>query len=199
MRSIRRNVFETNSSSCHCLTVLKPKVYGELKDQKAVVHNKYHDAWENCDISVTYRSIDLIYISELHSIFLEELENELNDNNDVRKQLSMLDAFWSGLSDIFMEEIQKEDIFRKLVFFDNENPGFEVDVQQTPEGVDLYPTNIRDKSPMWIMAWVFRDLCFTLGLDYISFSKDFEDSDISIDDFELDENNCYSREHDISC
>lgn len=41
MRTIRRNVFETNSSSVHCVTILSDKEYQNIKNGKAVLD--YHD------------------------------------------------------------------------------------------------------------------------------------------------------------
>ena len=37
MRTIRRNVFETNSSSVHCVTILSDKEYQNIKNGKAVL------------------------------------------------------------------------------------------------------------------------------------------------------------------
>lgn len=37
MRTIRRNVFETNSSSVHCVTILSDKEYNNIKNGKAVI------------------------------------------------------------------------------------------------------------------------------------------------------------------
>ncbi len=41
MKTIRRNVFETNSSSVHCVTILSDKEYQNIKTGKAVLD--YHD------------------------------------------------------------------------------------------------------------------------------------------------------------
>jgi len=41
MRTVRRNVFETNSSSVHCVTILSDKEYQNIKNGKAVLD--YHD------------------------------------------------------------------------------------------------------------------------------------------------------------
>ena len=41
MKTIRRNVFETNSSSVHCVTILSDKEYQNIKNGKAVLD--YHD------------------------------------------------------------------------------------------------------------------------------------------------------------
>ncbi len=37
MKTIRRNVFETNSSSVHCVTILSDKEYNNIKNGKAVI------------------------------------------------------------------------------------------------------------------------------------------------------------------
>lgn len=41
MKTVRRNVFETNSSSVHCVTILSDKEYQNIKNGKAVLD--YHD------------------------------------------------------------------------------------------------------------------------------------------------------------
>lgn len=41
MKTVRRNVFETNSSSVHCVTILSDKEYQNIKNCKAVLD--YHD------------------------------------------------------------------------------------------------------------------------------------------------------------
>lgn len=41
MRTVRRNVFETNSSSVHCVTIISDKEYQNIKNGKAVLD--YHD------------------------------------------------------------------------------------------------------------------------------------------------------------
>ena len=41
MKTIRRNVFETNSSSVHCVTILSDKEYQNIENGKAVLD--YHD------------------------------------------------------------------------------------------------------------------------------------------------------------
>ena len=48
MKTIRKNTFETNSSSCHCVTIMKPSAYDAVnfaftmtelsKDQNDVLH-----------------------------------------------------------------------------------------------------------------------------------------------------------------
>ena len=37
MKTIRRNTFETNSSSAHCVTILSDKEYQNIKNGKAVI------------------------------------------------------------------------------------------------------------------------------------------------------------------
>ena len=37
MKTIRRNTFETNSSSVHCVTILSDKEYQNIKNGKAVL------------------------------------------------------------------------------------------------------------------------------------------------------------------
>ena len=38
MRTVRKKVFETNSSCCHCLTTISKENYDKLKDDNLIIH-----------------------------------------------------------------------------------------------------------------------------------------------------------------
>ena len=200
MKTIRKNVFETNSSSCHCVTIMKTEVYEAIKDQRAVAHHVYDEACEYEDISVKIRPLDLINIKDLHEEFL----SEMYECPYLERYKQTTDECWEGLWDAFMQLIPDLDFFKKLVFFTEDKHTFDI--------IDLYDGTIakavteksneeswlRNHSPEWFIAWIFRAICSDIHLYFTAFNKEFEDENVSIDDFE----NCgsyYRAEHDISC
>ena len=90
--------------------------------------------------------------------------------------------------------------FKKLVFFEEKKPTFKLsDVfNKTIIRVESEDNYNKTHSPEWFMAWLFRAICWDIGLNFLSFNLDFEDENLSIEDFEK-EGGVYKAEHDISC
>ncbi len=196
MKTIRRNTFETNSSSCHCVTIMKPSVYDAIKEQKSVVHNVYNNVEEYCETSAVIHNYDLIPINELHEEFLLEYPKCAN----IEHFKDNMESYFEGMWEAFESLIQDVNFFKKLIFFEEKKPTFKLSevyngaITRVESEDDYNKTH----SPEWIMAWIFRAICWDSNINFLSFNLDFEDENVSISDFE----NCgsyYRAEHDISC
>ena len=196
MKTIRRNTFETNSSSCHCVTVMRPSVYEAIKEQKSVIHNVFHNVDEYSETSAIVRNYDLISIDELHEEFL--LEYPKCPNIEYFKD--NMESYFTGLWEAFESLIQDVNFFKNLLFFEEKKPTFKLS--------EIYDGSITrvetddqfnvTHTPEWIMTWIFRAICMDSNINFLSFNRDFEDENLSIEDFEK-EDGVYRAEHDISC
>lgn len=74
MRTIRNNVFETNSSSIHCVTILSDKEYQDVKDGKAVISG---DSYFKITLGTIKEYIEDEISSSKHSIenYHERMKN----------------------------------------------------------------------------------------------------------------------------
>lgn len=197
MKTIRRNTFETNSSSCHCVTLMAPSVYEAVKEQKSVIHNVYNHVEEYSETSAYIHKYDLIPINELHEEFL--LEYPKCSNIEYFKD--NMESYFEGMWEAFESLIQDVNFFKKLIFFEEKKPTFKLsDVYDGPiirVDSDEDQFNVTH-TPEWIMAWIFRAICWDSNINFLSFNLDFEDENLSIEDFEK-EDGVYRAEHDISC
>ena len=197
MKTIRFGTFETNSSSCHCVTVMRPSIYEAVKEQKSVVHNVYDHAEEHSEISTTIHSYDLIPINELHKEFLLEYPKCAN----IEYFKDNMESYFEGMWEAFESLIQDVDFFKKLIFFEEKKPTFKLSevysgsITRVDLDDDLFNVT---HSLEWIMAWIFRAICRDSNINFLSFNLDFEDENLSIDDFEK-EDGVYRAEHDIIC
>lgn len=197
MKTIRRNTFETNSSSCHCVTIMKPSVYEAVKEQNSVVHNVFNHVEEYSETSATIHGYDLIPINELHEEFLLEYPKCAN----IEYFKDNMESYFEGMWEAFESLIQDVDFFKKLIFFEEKKPTFKLSevydgkiTRVDSEEDDFNKTH----TPEWIMAWIFRAICCDSNINFLSFNLDFEDENLSIEDFEK-EDGVYKAEHDISC
>lgn len=196
MKTIRRNTFETNSSSCHCVTLMAPSVYEAVKEHKSVIHNVYNHIEEYSETFAYIHKYDLIPIDELHEEFLLEYPKCAN----IEYFKNNMESYFEGMWEAFESLIQDVNFFKKLIFFEEKKPTFKLS-----EVYDGSITKIeseddfnKNHSPEWIMAWIFRAICWDSNINFLSFNLDFEDENLSIEDFEK-ENVVYRAEHDISC
>lgn len=196
MKTIRFGTFETNSSSCHCVTIMKPSAYDAVKEQKAVVHNVYNSAEEYNTISVTIRSYDVIPINELYEEFLLEYSKCAN----LEYFKDEIDSYFEGMWDAFEYLIQDITFFKKLIFFEEKKPTFKLSevYNGTIIRVESEDNYNKTHSPEWFMAWLFRAICRDSNINFLSFNLDFEAENLSIDNFKK-EDGVYKAEHDISC
>lgn len=196
MKTIRFGTFETNSSSCHCVTIMKPSAYDAVKEQKAVVHNVYNSAEEYNTISVTIRSYDVIPINELYEEFLLEYPKCAN----LEYFKDEIDSYFEGMWDAFEYLIQDITFFKKLIFFEEKKPTFKLSevYNGTIIRVESEDNYNKTHSPEWFMAWLFRAICRGSNINFLSFNLDFEVENLSIDNFKK-EDGVYKAEHDISC
>lgn len=196
MKTIRFGTFETNSSSCHCVTIMKPSAYDAVKEQKAVVHNVYNSAEEYNTISVTIRSYDVIPINELYEEFLLEYPKCAN----LEYFKDEIDSYFEGMWDAFEYLIQDITFFKKLIFFEEKKPTFKLSevYNGTIIRVESEDNYNKTHSPEWFMAWLFRAICRDSNINFLSFNLDFEVENLSIDNFKK-EDGVYKVEHDISC
>jgi len=196
MKTIRRNTFETNSSSCHCVTLMAPSVYEAVKEQKSVIHNIYHHIEEYSETSAYIHKYDLIPINDLHEEFL--LEYPKCANIDYFKY--NMESYFEGMWEAFESLIQDVDFFKKLIFFEEKKPTFKLSEVYggTITRVESEDDYNKTHTPEWIMTWIFRAICCDSNINFLSFNLDFEDENLSIEDFEK-ENGVYKAEHDISC
>lgn len=196
MKTIRKNTFETNSSSCHCVTIMKPSVYEAIKEQRSVVHNVFNHVEEYSETSATIHNYDLIPIDELHEEFLLEYPKCAN----IEYFKNNMESYFEGMWEAFESLIQDVDFFKKLIFFEEKKPTFKLSEVYGGTIIRVESEDDYNKihSPEWIMAWIFRAICLDSNMNFLSFNLDFEDENISIEDFEK-ENGVYRAEHDISC
>lgn len=196
MKTIRLGAFETNSSSCHCVTIMKPSAYEAIKEQKSVVHNIYNDAEEHSETSVIIHNYDLIPISELHKEFLLEYHKCAN----IKYFKDNMESYFEGMWEAFESLIQDVNFFKKLIFFEEKKPTFKLSEAYSGKLIRVESEDDYNKThtPEWIMAWIFRAICYDSNINFLSFNLDFEAENLSIEDFEKD-GGVYKAEHDISC
>lgn len=196
MKTIRLGTFETNSSSCHCITIMKPSVYEAIKEQKSVVHNVYDNAEEYGEISATIHSYDLIPINELHEEFLLEYPK----CTYIEHFKDKMESYFEGMWEVFESLIQDVNFFKKLIFFEEKKPTFKLSEVYSGELIRVESEDGYNKihTPEWIMAWIFRAICHDSNINFLSFNLEFEAENLSIDDFEK-EDGVYKAEHEISC
>lgn len=200
MKTIRNCVFETNSSSCHCVTIMKPSVYEPLKNKEVVLHNVYNEACEYEDISVTVRPYDMINIKDLHEEFLFEFYK----SHELENWEKVADSYYNGIWDAFNQFIHDIEFFKKLIFFEEANPTFKFSeiydgiIAKAPCQDEMTESWLRKHTPEWIMAWLFRGWCSMLNINFVSYNRDFEDENLSIGDFEKD-GDYYKADHNITC
>ena len=175
---------------------MKPSAYDAVKEQKSVVHNVYNSAEEYNTISVTIHSYDVIPINELYEEFLLEYPKCAN----LEYFKDEIDSYFEGMWDAFEYLIQDITFFKKLIFFEEKKPTFKLSevYNGTIIRVESEDNYNKTHSPEWFIAWLFRTICWDIGLNFLSFNLDFEDENLSIEDFEK-EDGVYKAEHDISC
>lgn len=197
MKTVRLGTFETNSSSCHCVTIMKPSVYEAVKEQKSVMHNVFNHVEEYGETSAIIHNYNLIPINELHEEFLLEYPKCANlgyfkDN---------MESYFKGMWEAFESLIQDVNFFKKLIFFEEKKPTFKLSEIYDGEitRVDSEEDDFnKTHTPEWIMAWIFRSICYDSNINFLSFNLDFEDENLSIEDFEK-EDGVYKAEHNINC
>ena len=196
MKTVRFGTFETNSSSCHCVTIMKPSVYEAVKEQKSVMHNVFNHV-EYGETSAIIHNYDLIPINELHEEFLLEYPKCAN----IEYFKDNMESYFKGMWEAFESLIQDVNFFKKLIFFEEKKPTFKLSEIYDGEitRVDSEEDDFnKTHTPEWIMAWIFREICCDSNINFLSFNLDFEDENLSIEDFEK-EDGVYKAEHNISC
>lgn len=197
MKTVRFGTFETNSSSCHCVTIMKPSVYEAVKEQKSVMHNVFNHVEEYGETSAIIHNYDLIPINELHKEFLLEYPKCAN----IEYFKDNMESYFKGMWEAFDSLIQDVNFFKKLIFFEEKKPTFKLSEIYDGEitRVDSEEDDFnKTHTPEWIMAWIFRSICYDSNINFLSFNLDFEDENLSIEDFEK-EDGVYKAEHNISC
>ena len=197
MKTVRLGTFETNSSSCHCVTIMKPSVYEAIKEQKSVMHNVFNHVEEYSETSAIIHNYDLIPINELHEEFLLEYPKCAN----LEYFKDNMESYFKGMWEAFESLIQDVNFFKKLIFFEEKKPTFKLSEIYDGEitRVDSEEDDFnKTHTPEWIIAWIFRAICCDSNINFLSFNLDFEDENLSIEDFEK-EGGVYKAEHDISC
>ena len=196
MKTIRLGAFETNSSSCHCVTIMKPSVYEAIKEQKSVMHNVFNHVEEHGETSAIIHNYDLIPINELHEEFLLEYHKCAN----IKYFKDNMESYFEGMWEAFESLIQDVNFFKKLIFFEEKKPTFKLSEVYSGKLIRVESEDDYNKThtPEWIMAWIFRAICCDSNINFLSFNLDFEAENLSIDNFKK-EDGVYKAEHDISC
>ena len=196
MKTVRFGTFETNSSSCHCVTIMKPSVYEAVKEQKSVMHNVFNHV-EYGETSAIIHNYDLIPINELHEEFLLEYPKCAN----IEYFKDNMESYFKGMWEAFESLIQDVNFFKKLIFFEEKKPTFKLSETYNGEitRVDSEEDDFnKTHTPEWIMTLIFRAICCDSNINFLSFNLDFEAENLSIDNFKK-EDGVYKAEHDISC
>lgn len=102
MKTIRNNVFETNSSSCHVITIMTPAEKMMVENRQAMIycHSRYDDEANIAEV------IDFVkYVQQMKKIFGEDYEkyapfvNELWNNilDSLKKHDNANYSHWDNL------------------------------------------------------------------------------------------------------
>ena len=91
MISVRENTFETNSSSCHCLTIIKKSLAEKLKNREVFYIGDYHcysDSDEVCvnDLS-NVEDKDLITVEQIREELKKWVNTKAEDDTEYEKEL----------------------------------------------------------------------------------------------------------------
>ena len=82
MYSIRRNVFETNSSSTHSLIICSDKMYTDWKDKK-VVYDSWHDEF------VEAKQLTDLDFHKAEIMYMEEKSDYMKDWKDLDPEMQL--------------------------------------------------------------------------------------------------------------
>ena len=79
-QQIRKGVFETNSSSVHCMTMCSRSTYDDWKDGK-LIYNRYDEDFETVEADREYSTDDGYYTYDefWNMDYMDTFEDEYND------------------------------------------------------------------------------------------------------------------------
>lgn len=99
MRTVRQSVFETNSSSTHCVTFVTPKEYEDFVKRRTV-----YDATEK----------KMVPVADLYSFYTERVKEQTKDlvldEQEVAKRMPSCETFCKWVEDWRCMPIQNDDI-----------------------------------------------------------------------------------------